>query len=99
MRLLRYRGQDKDRLQAQLSQTEQIVAGLVQSLSRPSVPPTDIHAQLEAQTNEMKVILLKGQIPLAYALKKLINLANGTAGLLGIRRIVMSQPSGTNIRG
>ena len=44
-------------LQAQLSQTEQIVAGLVQSLASPSVPaipPTGLDTQLEPQTNGMK---------------------------------------------
>ena len=45
-------------LQAQLSQTEQIVAGLFQSWSSPlmvkTVPPIDVHAQLEPKTNGMK---------------------------------------------
>jgi hypothetical protein len=45
-------------LQAQLSQTEQIVAGLFQSWSSPSmvesVPPIDLNAELEPQTNGMK---------------------------------------------
>ena len=45
-------------LQTQLSQTEQIVAGLFQSWSSPSmvesVPPIDLNAELEPQTNGMK---------------------------------------------
>jgi hypothetical protein len=45
-------------LQAQLSQTEQIVAGLVQSWSTPltvkSVPSSDLHARIETPTNGMK---------------------------------------------